>query len=58
MDDLQEELSSSGVEDEDGSIDGLCGQVPFKSLEKKSKSEKYREVNVVCPHPDNSQHTV
>lgn len=34
VDDLQEELSSSGIEDENGSIDGFCGQIPFKSLRK------------------------
>jgi len=37
MDDLQEELSSSGIEDENGSVDGFCGQVPFKSLRKQAK---------------------
>ena len=30
MDDLQEELSSSGVEDEDGAVDGLRGEVTLE----------------------------
>lgn len=37
VDDLQEELSSSGIEDENGSIDGFCGQIPFKSLRKQAR---------------------
>lgn len=32
VDDLQEELASPGVEDEDGTIDGLGGQVALKGL--------------------------
>lgn len=32
MDNLEEELTGPGVEDEDGSIDGLGGQVTFKGL--------------------------
>ena len=36
VDDLQEELSGSRVEDENGSIDGLCGQVTFKRLVRES----------------------
>ena len=32
VDDLKEELASPGVEDEDGAIDGLCGQVALKGL--------------------------
>lgn len=50
VDDLQEELSSSGIEDENGSIDGFCGQIPFKSLRKRSESEKCREINGAHPH--------
>lgn len=34
VDDLQEELTSPRVEDENGSIDRFCGQIPFKSLRK------------------------
>lgn len=34
VDDLQEELSGPRVEDENGSIDRFCGQIPFKSLRK------------------------
>jgi hypothetical protein len=37
MDDFQKQLSSSGVEDKDGTIDGLSGQVPFKCLKYKSQ---------------------
>ena len=32
MDDLQEELTGPGVEDEDGPIDGLGGQVTLKGF--------------------------
>jgi hypothetical protein len=32
MDDLEEELSGSGVEDEDGSVDGFCGEVSFEGF--------------------------
>ena len=32
VDDLEEELASPGVEDEDGPIDGLGGQVALKGL--------------------------
>lgn len=32
VNDLEEQLSSSGVEDENGSIDGLRGQVTLKGL--------------------------
>lgn len=32
MDDLQEELASPGIEDEDGTIDGFGGQVALKRL--------------------------
>ena len=32
VDDLEEELTSPGVEDEDGPIDGLGGQVALKRL--------------------------
>lgn len=32
VDDLEEELTSPGVEDEDGPIDGLGGQVALKGL--------------------------
>lgn len=32
VNDLEEELASPGVEDENSSIDGLCGQVTFKGL--------------------------
>ena len=32
VNDLEEELTSPGVEDEDRSIDGLCGQVTLKGL--------------------------
>lgn len=32
MDDLEEELSSTGVEDEDGSVDGFGRQVALKCL--------------------------
>lgn len=32
MDDLEEELSSTGVEDEDGSVDGFGSQVALKCL--------------------------
>lgn len=32
VDDLQEELTSSGVEDEDGTIDGFGGQVTLKGF--------------------------
>lgn len=34
MDDLQEELSGPGIEDENSSVDRFCGQIPFKSLRK------------------------
>ena len=34
VDDLEEQLSRAGVEDEDGSVDGLGGQVALKRLEK------------------------
>ena len=33
MDDLEEELTSSWVEDEDGSIDRLGGEVTFEGLQ-------------------------
>ena len=32
MDDLQEELTSSGVEDKDGTVDGFCCQITLESL--------------------------
>ena len=32
MNDLEEELTGSRVEDEDGSVDGLGGQVSFERL--------------------------
>ncbi len=32
VDDLEEELASPGVEDEDGPVDGLGGQVALKGL--------------------------
>lgn len=32
VNDLEEELTRPGVEDENGSIDGLCGQVTLKGL--------------------------
>lgn len=32
MNDLQEELPCAGVEDEDGTVDGLGGQVTLKRL--------------------------
>ena len=32
VDDLEEELPSARVEDEDGTVDGLCGQVALKCL--------------------------
>ena len=32
VNDLQEKLTSSGVENENGSVDGFGGQVTFKSL--------------------------
>ena len=33
VDDLQEQLPRARVEDEDGSVDGLCGKVPLKCLQ-------------------------
>lgn len=33
VDDLEEELAGPGVEDEDGPVDGLGGQVTLKGLE-------------------------
>lgn len=38
VNDLQEELSGSGVEDENGSIDGLRGQVTLKGLMREMKN--------------------
>ena len=35
VDDLEEELASPGVEDEDGAVDGLGGQVTLKGLKRK-----------------------
>lgn len=32
VNDLEEQLASPGVEDENSSIDGLCGQVTLKGL--------------------------
>jgi hypothetical protein len=32
VDDLEEELASAGVEDEDGAVDGLGGEVALKGL--------------------------
>ena len=32
MDDLQKELTGPWIEDEDGTIDWLSSQIPFKSL--------------------------
>ena len=32
MNDLEEELTRPGVEDEDGTVDGLGGQIALKSL--------------------------
>ena len=34
MDDLEEQLSRAGIEDEDGSIDGFGSQVTLKGLER------------------------
>lgn len=38
VDDLEEELACPGVEDEDGSVDGLGGQVTLKRLQGQSRS--------------------
>ena len=35
MDDLQEELAGSWVEDKDSAVDRLCGQVTLKCLQVK-----------------------
>ena len=32
MNDLQEQLAGSGIEYEDSTIDGFCGQVSFESF--------------------------
>ena len=46
VDDLEEELASPGVEDEDGSIDGLCGQVTLKGL--KRTHEDYMKTDTLA----------
>lgn len=40
VDNLEEELTGPRVEDEDGSIDGLGGQVTFKGLNNRIKGER------------------
>ncbi|KAI6074319.1 hypothetical protein LUU34_00484700 [Aix galericulata] len=48
MDDLQEELSGPGIEDENGSVDRFCGQIPFKSLRKQVKVDlQHLQVDIV-----------
>lgn len=37
VDDLEEELSSTRVENKDSSVDGLCGKVTLKRLQKNPK---------------------
>lgn len=38
MNDLEEKLAGPGVEDENSSIDGLCGQVTLKGLMREMKN--------------------
>lgn len=41
MDDLEEQLTRTRIEDEDGAIDRLCRQVALKCLHKKGESNEY-----------------
>lgn len=38
VNDLQEQLACTRVEDEDGAVDGLGGQIAFKRLEQENKN--------------------
>ena len=40
VNDLQEKLPGTGVEDENGSVDGLCGEIAFKCLERERERER------------------
>ena len=54
MDDLEEELASPGVEDEDGSIDGLCGQVTLKGLKQTHEEYMMKDTLAALQQPPNS----